>query len=62
MKKLSELSLDELKVIAYDLLVQGEVNQNNLKAVQQEINNRLQAKQQDNAIKGNESKGDSEVK
>lgn len=47
---LNELSLKDLKALAYDLLVQGEVSQQNLKVVQQEINKRLkpnETKQED---------------
>lgn len=38
---LGELSIIELKALAYDQIVQLELHQNNLKAVNQELENRL---------------------
>jgi hypothetical protein len=49
---LNELSLKDLKALAYDLLVQGEVAQQNLKVVQQEINKRLQPNEEQTNKKG----------
>lgn len=40
MKNIKEMSVDELKILAYDLLVQSQQTQNSLKMVNQEIANR----------------------
>lgn len=42
-KQLSELNIIELKAIAYDQLAQIEMAQSNLRAINQELNKRMQA-------------------
>ena len=59
---LNELSLKDLKALAYDLLVQGEVAQQNLKVVQQEINKRLKANEATNKQEDKGTVGEGTVK
>ena len=47
-KKVEELSVVELKSVAYDQLAQIELAQNNLRAINQELAKRLQAERQGN--------------
>lgn len=50
-KKISDLTVVELKSLAYDELAKIELCQNNLRALNQEITNRLQP--QSNQLSGN---------
>jgi len=50
-KKISELTVVELKSLAYDELTKIEFCQNNIRALNQEISNRLQP--QSNQVSGN---------
>lgn len=50
-KKISDLTVVELKSLAYDELAKIEMCQNNLRALNQEITNRLQP--QSNQLSGN---------
>jgi hypothetical protein len=50
-KKISDLTVIELKSLAYDELAKIELCQNNLRALNQEITNRLQP--QSNQLSGN---------
>lgn len=45
-RKITDLTLVELKSLAYDELTKIELCQNNLRLLNQEITNRLQAQQQ----------------
>jgi len=46
---LKEKSVEELKALAYDLLVQQTVTNNNLQLVEREIANKLQEQQEQNS-------------
>ena len=50
-KKISDLTVVELKSLAYDELAKIELCQNNLRVLNQEISNRLQP--QSNQVSGN---------